>query len=147
VRSTWAGRCHDADKELIVENAPADATLRTDVKLVQQLLGNLIDNACKYSRDAEDRRIWLRVHMEDRRVVLEVEDKGPGVPKRERHTIFRPFRRGKGIDATAGGVGLGLALAQRWAKLLGGQLSLRTCSSSSNGACFQLELPVSAVYS
>jgi signal transduction histidine kinase len=142
VRSPWQGRCQSAAKELVVENKAGDhVTLFTDCQLVQQILGNLIDNACKYSRDAEDRRIWLRVHMEDRRVVLEVEDKGPGVPKRERHTIFRPFRRGKGIDATAGGVGLGLALAQRWASLLGGRLVLQS-SRDGVGASFRLDLPV-----
>ncbi len=61
VRAAWAGRCQDAEKELIVENTlPADAALWTDRELVRQVLGNLIDNACKYSRGAEDRRLWLR---------------------------------------------------------------------------------------
>ncbi len=61
LRSTWEGRCQDAEKELIVENTlPADATLWTDRELVQQVLGNLIDNACKYSRGAEDGRLSVR---------------------------------------------------------------------------------------
>jgi signal transduction histidine kinase len=144
VRATWQTRCHDAGKELIVENCAGDeTTLETDAELTQQVLGNLIDNACKYSRDAEDRRIWLRANKPDAtHLRIEVEDRGPGVAARERRAIFRPFRRGHGTDAT-GGVGLGLALAQRWTRLLGGQLSLRNCSSSP-GACFQLELPVSS---
>ena len=53
-------------------------------------------------------------------IFFEVEDGGPGVPSRERRTIFRPFRRGRRADATGGGVGLGLALARHWARLLGG---------------------------
>jgi signal transduction histidine kinase len=141
VRTTWQARCLDAGKELIVENAAGDALLQTDFELTQQILGNLIDNACKYSRSAEDRRIWLRAHKCDlARLTLEVEDRGPGVLPRERRSIFRPFRRGRDTETT-GGVGLGLALAQRWAKLLGGQLSLRPCAGS-QGACFQLELPI-----
>ena len=60
----------------------------------------------------------------------------------ERRSIFRPFRRGKGADVTAGGVGLGLALAERWARLLGGQLTLRA-GPEGDGACFRLELPLS----
>jgi signal transduction histidine kinase len=143
VRSTWQGRCQDAGKELLVENeAGPGAVLETDVGFVQQILGNLIDNACKYSREAADRRVWVRARRAgERRLVLEVEDRGPGVPARDCRSIFRPFRRGRDADVTAGGVGLGLALAQRWARLLGGRLSLRG-GSEGVGACFRLELPV-----
>jgi signal transduction histidine kinase len=142
VRSTWQARCQDAGKELAVESGLDEAAvLFTDAELVQQVLGNLIDNACKYSRDATDARVWLRARREGpARLVLEVEDRGPGVAPRERRAIFRPFRRGRGVDATAGGVGLGLALAERWAGLLGGRLTLRPGTGGA-GACFRLELP------
>ena len=138
VGDTWQGRCRDAGKELVLESSlPAGLMLETDADLLQQVLANLIDNACKYSRDAADPRIWLRAGTEGGRLCFEVEDCGPGVPPRERRTIFRPFRRGRGADATGGGVGLGLALARRWSRLLGGRLTLR---SASRGACFRLEL-------
>jgi signal transduction histidine kinase len=141
LRSTWAARCQDAEKELLIENLlGADAVLWTDRELVQQILGNLIDNACKYSRGAEDRRLWVRVCGARRRVVFEIEDRGPGVPSKDRQLIFRAFRRGRGADETAGGVGLGLALARRWARLLGGQLTLQG-GPVGRGACFRLELP------
>ena len=75
--------------------------------------------------------------------MIEVEDRGPGVAAGERRSIFRPFRRGRGADVTAGGVGLGLALAERWARLLGGRLTL--CAGPEGcGACFRLELPLAA---
>lgn len=138
LQTTWQHRCADAGKELVIEGGPAEATLWTDPELVEQVLGNLIDNACKYSRSADDPRLWLRFRMDGGRPALEVEDRGPGVPARERRSIFRPFRRGRGVDATAGGVGLGLALAQRWAELLGGRLTLCTPAC---GACFRVELP------
>jgi signal transduction histidine kinase len=143
VRASWQGRCQDTGKELIVENElPAETVFQTDTHLVQQVLGNLIDNACKYSHGAEDRRIWLRARMADtKEIILEVEDRGPGVPARESRSIFRPFRRGRDADVTAGGVGLGLALAQRWAQLLGGRLSLQT-PSKTPGACFRVNLPL-----
>ena len=138
IRETWQGRCRDAGKELVLENSlPPGTTLVADADLVQQVLTNLLDNACKYSRDAEDPRVWLRATAEGGRICFEVEDCGPGVPPRERRTIFRPFRRGRGADATGGGVGLGLALARRWSRLLGGKLTLR---SGGRGACFRLEL-------
>jgi signal transduction histidine kinase len=143
VRATWQARCLDKEKELVLENtAGPDAQLATDVQLVLQIVGNLIDNACKYSHGAADRRVWLRARSAGAdRIVLEVEDQGPGVAPGERTTIFRPFRRGRDADTSAGGVGLGLALAQRWARLLGGRLTLASAGPAS-GACFRLELPV-----
>jgi two-component sensor histidine kinase len=140
VRATWQGRCQDNGKELLVE-APSAVELVTDGELLQQVLGNLIDNACKYSRESEDRRVWIRASAESGRVTLDVEDRGPGVPVRERRSIFQPFRRGASADVTAGGVGLGLALAKRWAYLLGGKLTLVN-PSGPTGACFRVELPL-----
>jgi len=115
----------------------------TDPQLVEQILGNLIDNACKYSRGATDNRVWLRARRDGRSVLLEVEDRGPGVPARERRLIFRAFRRGRQADVTAGGVGLGLALAVRWARLLGGRLHVQP-GVGDVGACFQLRLHADA---
>jgi signal transduction histidine kinase len=140
VCANWRGRCQSLGKELVIDNVLApNELLFTDVQMVQQILGNLIDNACKYSRQAEEPRIWLRARrLRPERLALEVEDRGPGVPQRERRSIFRPFRRGQSVDETSGGVGLGLALAQRWARLLGGRLALQ---STTAGACFRLELP------
>src|SRR5205807_6160233 len=78
LRSTWQGRCQDLGKELVIESAAGgDAVLTTDVQLAQQVLGNLIDNACKYSRGAPDRRIWLRARgAGPHRLVLEVAARG-----------------------------------------------------------------------
>ncbi len=144
VQTDWQERCKSTDKELVIDcSLPEDAALTTDVKLVQQVLGNLIDNACKYSRGADDCRIILRARLVGSRLALEVEDRGPGVAPRERQGIFRAFRRGGDADVTAGGVGLGLALARRWGELLGGRLSLLPATGS--GACFRLELPGLAV--
>jgi signal transduction histidine kinase len=132
--------CH-AGKELVVENRlPESATVTTDPGLVEQVVGNLIDNAQKYSRDATDPRIVLRALAADGRLAIEVEDRGPGVTKGEKCRIFRPFRRGQDADVKAGGVGLGLALATRWAQLLGGRLSVGA-GGDGIGACFRLELP------
>jgi signal transduction histidine kinase len=142
VRGAWQGRCDGCEKVLVVENQlPSDQHIRTDAVLVQQIVGNLIDNACKYSKCATDPRVWLRVLPAGQdRLAFEVEDCGHGISRREWRSIFRPFRRGQGADTTAGGVGLGLALARRWAGMLGGQLTLCTGEHGA-GACFRLELP------
>jgi signal transduction histidine kinase len=162
VHANWQVSCQAAGKELIIDDAmhvgqdshpvgegatepescSSPLQFLTDPQMLQQILGNLIENACKYSRGAQDRRIWLRARLEGRQwLVFEVEDRGPGVPSSDLRAIFRPFRRGQGVDATAGGVGLGLALAQRWAQSLGGKLTLRPVKGAS-GACFRFELPL-----
>lgn len=137
----WHERCAAAGKELVVEDRlPEGTTVTTDAGMVEQIVGNLIDNAQKYSRDATDPRIVLRALAVNGRLALEVEDRGPGVTKGEQCQIFRAFRRGHDADVKAGGVGLGLALATRWAHLLGGGLSVGE-GGDGIGACFRLELP------
>ncbi len=143
LRSTWTDRVAADGKELVVVSTlPAEAEVCTDATMVHQIVGNLIDNARKYTRDAEDKRIWLWAKPGGAgRVVFEVEDRGAGVEPGERKTIFKPFRRGEHADTRAGGAGLGLALAKQWAEVLGGTLSYRPAEGAP-GACFRLELPV-----
>jgi signal transduction histidine kinase len=143
IRQTWADRCGSSGKELVaVCTYPTDGEVCTDPRLVQQVVGNLIDNARKYAKDAADPRIWLWAKPGGGRwVVFEVEDRGPGVTANERRSIFRPFRRGEAADTIAGGAGLGLALAKQWAEALGGRLTYRPADGGV-GACFRLELRV-----
>jgi signal transduction histidine kinase len=145
IADIWQRRCQDSGKQLVIEGlAPPETILETDPELLQQVLGNLIDNACKYSREAEDPRIWLRSLLAGSgRLFLEVEDRGPGISAGERRGIFQPFQRGRGSDVVAGGVGLGLALARRWMALLGGTLAL--APKEGVGACFRAELPLPPV--
>jgi signal transduction histidine kinase len=141
-RATWTDRAAQDGKELVViSTLPPEREVSTDAAMIQQIVGNLIDNARKYTRDAVDKRIWVWARPgKGDAVVLEVEDRGPGVPPGERKTIFKPFRRGEHADSTAGGAGLGLALAKSWAEVLGGRLSYHPAEGGV-GACFRLELP------
>jgi signal transduction histidine kinase len=142
LQRTWTDRIAADGKHLVViSTVAAETELVTDTAMVQQIVGNLIDNARKYTRDAEDPRIWLWAKPGGAgRIVFEVEDRGPGVPVAERKAIFKPFRRGIRADATAGGAGLGLALAKQWAEVLGGTVAYRPAEEGI-GACFRLELP------
>lgn len=145
VQDAWGERCTAEGKELIVTStAPADAAVTTDIRMAAQVLGNLVDNARKYARDAADNRIWLTAKpAEGGRIAFEVEDRGPGVPARERHSIFRAFRRGQTAgDGHTGGAGLGLALAKQWAEMLGGRLTYSP-PEAGIGARFRLVLPSS----
>jgi signal transduction histidine kinase len=139
-REAWENRCRRSAKLPVIENEVGSETmLDTDPALLEQILSNLIDNACKYSQGAADPRIHIRVRpTENGRMAFEVEDHGAGIPSAERRLIFRPFRRGAATTGLPGGVGLGLALAIRWARLLDGHLTL--APPAGPGACFRLEL-------
>jgi len=142
LRATWTDRVALDGKELVViSTIPPELEVSTDPAMIQQIVGNLIDNARKYTRDASDNRIWLSAKSgPGNHVVLEVEDRGAGIPASERKSIFKPFRRGKQADSKAGGAGLGLALAKSWAEVLGARLTYRPADGGA-GACFRLELP------
>lgn len=142
LRQTWTDRLAQDDKEFVViSTLPPECEVSTDSAMIQQIVGNLIDNARKYTRDAVDKRIWLWAKPgPGKSVLLEVEDRGPGVPAGERRTIFKPFRRGELAESTVGGAGLGLALAKSWTEVLGARLGYRPAEGGV-GACFRLELP------
>jgi len=143
VRGRYESQCRAAHQQLVVEvNGLAGRSWRTDPDLTLQIIGTLIDNACKYARDASDPRIVLSAEAPaPGQLRLEVRDFGPGVSRRERRRVFKPFRRGRGCATNSAGIGLGLALAQRWAKLLGGKLELRSDRAHRPGACFCLTIP------
>ena len=136
-----ADRAAQADMKLIVEaDEDAGATgICTDPAAVEQILFNLIDNACKYAATAKDRRIHLRFETGDRNVAILVKDHGPGVTEQEISRLFQPFSKSAHDAAnSAPGVGLGLALCRRLAADIGGRLEV---NRNSGGAEFVLVLP------
>jgi signal transduction histidine kinase len=119
---------------------PWAATVCADPAVVEQILFNLVDNACKYAGRATDRRIHIRAHPASRgRIEIAVADHGPGLPPAEARRLFRPFQKSAHEAAhSAPGVGLGLALSRRLARAMRGDLRLQPHPA---GACFVLRLP------
>lgn len=117
--------------------------IKTDVDLVSQITGVLINNACRHARAAANPEVVLRLAGENGKVTLDVVDSGPGVDRADTRRIFKPFRRGRDADKSArGGIGLGLALARNWAALLGGRLDLvHRHDPQLGGAHFRLTIP------
>jgi signal transduction histidine kinase len=133
-------RAAEAGMTLAVEDGAGAMAIRTDPHSLEQILFNLVDNACKYAAAAGDRRLHLRVLARGRHVAFEVADHGPGVPAAEAARIFEPFRRGSAPEiVSSAGVGLGLALAREMARGLGGDLVLE---SVQEGARFIVTVPV-----
>lgn len=147
IREHCDARCEKAGKRLVVEvNGLARETVHTDPHLVRQVVTNLVDNACKYTRGADDPTILVRALRQlGDRISIDIEDRGPGIDARQKQFIFKPFRRGR-VEAggRTGGIGLGLALARSWTRLLNGRLELVSHSSDGCGACFRLTIPKTA---
>ena len=110
-----------------------------DPDAVTQIVVNLLDNAVKYARNAENKTITVRTRNNSRFILLEVEDHGPGVPHRLRHKVFEQFYR-TGSEATreTTGTGLGLALVKRFAQAHEGFVEIITAKPS--GAIFRVAL-------
>jgi len=136
------GRATQAGLELVLtvtEGARA-LRVRVDPAAVEQILFNLVDNACKYAAGGEDRRLHIEAMPAAGCGLVCVRDHGPGIDPADRGRIFRPFSKSARDAAnSAPGVGLGLALSRRLARALGGDL--RLAAAGSDGACFELRLP------
>jgi signal transduction histidine kinase len=133
------GAIESAGMELRVQIEPGLPPARFDRDALCQILDNLIDNAEKYSRGATVRRVTVSVARGGSgSPEVRVADSGPGVPRRLRHGLFRPFHRPVDVDAPAG-LGLGLALARSLARAQGGDLTLADATPE-EGATFVLTL-------
>jgi len=118
--------------------APSELVLVADAGKLERVLLNLLSNAMKFVPDGG--RVQTVVRAEGDRVVLSVEDDGPGVPIPLRGVIFERFRRGD--DPTTrrfGGTGLGLAIARELVEHHGGRIEVG--DGAAGGALFRVTLP------
>ena len=136
-----AQRAERASMDLLVDLAQDAESLavRVNTAAVEQILMNLVDNACNYAHTAEDRRIHVEAAANAGDITLRVRDHGPGIAPHEAKRLFQPFTKSAHDAAnSAPGIGLGLTLSRRLARDLGGGLRL---VPSAEGAWFELTLP------
>jgi signal transduction histidine kinase len=112
------------------------ATVRGDVERLRQVVGNLVDNAVKYSPDGAAVRVSVAQH--DGTVSVVVADSGPGISEDDHALIFEKFGRAS-RGQTKPGTGLGLYIARAIAQAHGGSLDVR--SAPGEGATFTLSIP------
>ncbi|MGV9809290.1 sensor histidine kinase [Micromonospora chersina] len=122
--------------ELVVEEPPAPATVRSDEVLLAQVLRNLLHNGLKFTERGEVR---LRAERRGDLWSLSVTDTGAGIPPELHERIFEEFYQVPGTTRV-GGTGLGLPYARRLVTLLGGTLELT--SEPGRGSTFTVVLPV-----
>ncbi|MEI7037791.1 hybrid sensor histidine kinase/response regulator [Fulvimonas yonginensis] len=123
------------DRGIRLDVVGTRAWAHSDPQLLRRVLQNFLSNALRY---AERGRVLLGVRRDGAQLRVEVWDTGPGIAPDERATIFQEFHRGRAAGGQ--GLGLGLAIAQRMAGLLGHPLGLR--SWPGRGSVFDLRVPL-----
>ena len=103
--------------ELNIEPVPAQALNRMGIK---RLISNLLDNALAYG----EKEVCVAVRGERGKLIVEVLDRGPGIPPDEAERLKQPFTRLERARSGRGGSGLGLAIVDRIARHYGGNLEL-----------------------
>lgn len=128
-----------AQMSFSVDLEPNLPTLLLDQDALAGAVLNLLQNAYKYTGD--DKRIILRARQVGPEVVLEVEDNGVGIPRREQRRIFDRFYRVDSLlTRNTEGTGLGLSIAQRIVEAHGGRISVD--STPGKGSTFRVHLPL-----
>jgi signal transduction histidine kinase len=107
-------------------------------KLLRRVVRNLLENARRYAAG----EAVLSIRTDAGYAVIQVKDRGPGVPAELAERIFEPFYRLPGASEREGGVGLGLALVKSITLRHGG--SVRCSNRPDGGACFEVRLPLAA---
>jgi signal transduction histidine kinase len=111
---------------------------RWDAVRIEQVVTNLLSNAVRYS--PSDGEVVIDVRADGKRALLSVHDAGSGIPEAQREMLFTPFFRGANARNHAGGLGLGLHIAQEIVRRHGG--IIRVDSRDRHGTTFTVELPL-----
>jgi signal transduction histidine kinase len=119
---------------------PRDVWLMTDPMIAARILSNLVANALRYTNEGG---VLVGCRRHGAQVELQVIDTGIGIAPQEQTRIFSEFYQVEGVAREReGGMGLGLAIAQRSAQLLGSRITVR--SMPGRGSCFAFVLPMAA---
>ncbi len=119
----------------ISSNLPA---LHANPIRIRQMLDNLIGNAIKYT--PKDGTIRISLRAEDRQLIFEISDTGPGIPLNEQFRIFEKFYRASNVLNGPKGSGLGLAIVKSIVENHQGRVWVK--STLGNGSTFMVVLPV-----
>jgi signal transduction histidine kinase len=133
VVSEVAGRCDGVSVVAVTYPTPVEVP----AVYLERIIGNLVDNACRYAAS----RVEVRVTSHAGSAVLRVSDDGPGVPATDRGRIFERFvRLDEARDRVHGGFGLGLAIVADLCRAFGGTIEIS--DADGGGAVFTMWVPL-----
>jgi len=148
LKMMFQSRAHAKQLQLLMERHDSvPRYVNADAGKLRQVMINLMSNAIKFTRIGGG-AVRVRADTEPGgaaeppsalRLVVEVEDSGPGIAEDELNLIFEPFRQSD-AGREAGGTGLGLAVSRRLVELMGGRLTLK--SQVGKGSCFRFDVRV-----
>jgi two-component system, OmpR family, sensor histidine kinase KdpD len=124
----------------VVFSENESSKVRVDIRQVERVLANLLENALRYS--AASQLVRVQVNETGSEVLIGVIDHGPGIAPGDAERIFEPFQRGS-RTAEVQGAGLGLAIARGFAEVNGGRVWAE--SLEGQGATFVFALPLATV--
>lgn len=138
VLQMFRGRFDELLLQLHYDPPPLDLLVAGDNARYEQVLINLIKNACDaMSEQAGSHELWLElIEIGEASLVLEVRDNGPGIAPESREQLFEPFFTTKEVGR---GLGLGLAIVSSILRDLGGDIRI---VERQGGACFQVRMPL-----
>jgi two-component system sensor histidine kinase KdpD len=128
-----------AQHRLMIDLPPDLPLVRVDAILIEQVLGNLLENAARHTPAGT--LVRLRAAAQDGDLTVSVEDFGPGLQPEDFKRLFAKFHRGA-AEGPAGGVGLGLAICRAILKLHGGRIWAEQLPGG--GSAFRFALPLEA---
>lgn len=126
-----------SEKKLQLKVMPTTVFVRSDPNLLRRLIQNLVSNAVKYTTSG---RVLVGVRHQGDSVAVQVVDTGIGIPVGSFKTVFREFTRLDDGAKTAAGLGLGLSIVDRIARVLSHPVELK--SQMGKGTDFRVEIPV-----
>jgi signal transduction histidine kinase len=119
-----------------IKNLPK---INIDIKLIYEVIKNILTNAIKYT--PKKGKINISILVDANNVILQVSDNGYGIPKKEQDKIFQKFHRASNVANNIEGSGLGLYLVKIIIKVSGGKIWFE--SKEGKGTTFWLSLPLS----
>ena len=140
---------YDLEKKIVENNIsqkihininPSIPLFKTDKGMLEQIIYNLVNNACLYTEPSTEINIVAACHVDVLQIVIE--DNGKGFPTEEIKNVFNKFYRLK--NTKSGGTGLGLSIVKGFTEALGGSIYLENISTG--GAKFTINIPAETSY-
>lgn len=130
-------RCQLANVKIEVLADSEDIQIDTDRSGLSHLISNLLENSIKFSRSGGT--VVVRLYRTENKVMIEVQNFGPGISKADKERLFTPYWQGELGQKSSGGTGIGLYLCKQITEALGGNIS---CTSEEDkGTIFTVALP------